>query len=273
MAVKYAYLDSCNRQVDKLGGAVLHLAIDFYRFLAFIWSLTMALLFLRWVRRPAVMFVLVRQIYFTGVQGLVWVMPISIGAGVLIVYNIVLFAKNMGDLTIIRSLTEYVVLLELGPLLISLLILVRSGVAVASEIGHMHIRREHVLLKSLGINPAEYLFLPRVLAFGLSGIIHAFIFVNLSIWLAGLLLLWTHAIDFSKYLFEIREAIGFSTLLIMAVKSLVYPMLCCIALLFHSSQVGHNPHMVPVRTAHGVMGALTSIVIAEILISIVRHLL
>lgn len=273
MAVKYAYWDSCNRQIDRLGSLTLHLSIDFYRFLAFAFSIVLVLLSLHWIRRPAVSFVWIRQIYFTGVQGLVWVMPISIGAGVVIVYNIVLFAKSMGDLTIIHSLTENVVLLELGPLLISLLILVRSGVAVATEIGHMHIRREHILLKSLGISPVEYLFLPRVLAFAISGLIHTFIFVNLSIWLTGLLLLWTHAIDFSKYLFEIREAIGFSTLLIMVAKSLLYPMLCCVALLFHSAQVGHNPHMVPVRTAHGVMGALTLIVIAEIVISIWRHLL
>jgi len=250
------WLETWNWRADRVGAQAIHLAQGVWRFLDFVVSVLAAGLRLRWLHRPAVVSVMVRQIYFTGVQSLVWVLLLSLGIGVLTVYNIVTFAKGIGDLSLIGRLVNGVLVQEMAPLIIAVFLLARSGVAVVTEVGTMHIRGEDLLLRSLGISCQEYLFWPRMMAFALCGLILTFMFVALALWVGGLVVSWTYTLNFGEYLIDVRQGTTLTELLMMAAKGLVYPLLACGMLLDQAGRVGDNPNQIPVRATYGVLGSL-----------------
>lgn len=258
-----SWLDTWNGHADRLGGKATRLALGVRDFLSFMASTLAAGLRMRWLQRPAVVAVAVRQIYFTGVQSLLWVLLISLGAGVLAVYNIVTFAKGVGDLTLIGRLVNGVLVQEMAPLMIAVFLLARSGVAVVTEVGTMHIRGEDVLLHSLGIGRREYLYWPRMMAFALCGLILTFMFAAIALWVGGLVVSWTYTLNLGEYMVNVRQGTTLAELLVMMGKGLLYPLLSCAMLLDQARRVGDNPNQIPKRATYGVLGSLMVIVFLD----------
>lgn len=250
------WLEAWNWRADRVGEQALVLARGVRRFLDFVFLVLATGVRLRWIHRPAVVAVMIRQIYFTGVQSLLWVLLLSLGAGVLTVYNIVTFAKGIGDLSLIGRLVNGVLVQEMAPLIIAVFLLARSGVAVVTEVGTMHIRGEDLLLRSLGISRKEYLYWPRMMAFALCGLILTFMFVAIALWVGGLVVSWTYTLNFNEYLIDVRQGTTLAELLMMAGKGLLYPLLSCGMLLDQAGRVGDNPNQIPVRATYGVLGSL-----------------
>ncbi|HXH64176.1 MAG TPA: ABC transporter permease [Mariprofundaceae bacterium] len=250
------WLEAWNWRADRVGEQTLVLARGVRRFLDFVFLVLATGVRLRWIHRPAVVAVMIRQIYFTGVQSLLWVLLLSLGAGVLTVYNIVTFAKGIGDLSLIGRLVNGVLVQEMAPLIIAVFLLARSGVAVVTEVGTMHIRGEDLLLRSLGISRKEYLYWPRMMAFALCGLILTFMFVAIALWVGGLVVSWTYTLNFNEYLIDVRQGTTLAELLMMAGKGLLYPLLSCGMLLDQAGRVGDNPNQIPVRATYGVLGSL-----------------
>jgi phospholipid/cholesterol/gamma-HCH transport system permease protein len=266
------WLDAWNWRADRLGAQAIVLAQGVRRYLELVFSVLATGFRLRWLQRPAVVSVMIRQIYFTGVQSLVWVLLISLGVGVLTVYNIVTFAKGVGDLTLIGRLTNGVLVQEMAPLIIAVFLLARSGVAVVTEVGTMHIRGEDLLLRSLGISRKQYLYWPRMMAFSLCGLILTFMFASIALWVGGLVVSWTYTLNFSEYLIDVRQGTTLGELLMMTGKGLVYPLLSCGMLLDQAGRVGDNPNQIPVRATYGVLGSLMIILFLDGLTVLVSSL-
>jgi phospholipid/cholesterol/gamma-HCH transport system permease protein len=266
------WLDAWNGRADRVGAQTIRLAQGVRYFLHFVVSVLAKGFRLRWLYRPAVVSVMIRQIYFTGVQSLIWVLLISLGAGVLTVYNIVTFAKGVGDLSLIGRLTNGVLVQEMAPLIIAVFLLARSGVAVVTEVGTMHIRGEDLLLRSLGISRKEYLYWPRMMAFALCGLILTFMFVAIALWVGGLVVSWTYTLNFGEYLVDVRQGTTLGELLMMAGKGLLYPLLSCGMLLVQAGRVGDNPNQIPVRATYGVLGSLMIILFLDGLTVLINNL-
>jgi len=250
-------------RVERLGGATLGMVGNAVAFLRFLFELGACLLRRQGLRRPAVRHVLIRQLYFTGVQGLPWVLLLALGAGVLAVYVIVTFAGGLGQRQLIGTLLHALLLQELAPLMVSLLLLARSGVAVAAEIAAMHLRREPLLLASLGIDRCEYLDLPRLLAFFLSGLILTVVFAGSAIWVGGLVVASSGELSLVRFFAHVQAGASLGGIVLAITKGAVYPMLCCAMVLFQAHQVNGSPNQVPVRVTRGVLGALVLLVLCD----------
>jgi len=254
--VPMSFIQRQNERADRVGAWVLNIGLGIWRFLQlFLWT-ARAFVRMRWLSRPAVINVVIRQLYFTGVQSLVWVIMMALVAGVLTVYNIVVFARSVQDLSLIGRLINSLLVQEIAPMAVILFLLIRSGVAVVTEVGHMQARGEDVFLHSLGISLFEYVYLPRVLAFAVCGLILSFIFVVVSIWMGGLLLSWMYVLNFSEFLIEVQRGTEFQEVVSMFLKGLLYPMLSCLVLIDQGRCVGFDPNQIPVRVSSGVMGVV-----------------
>lgn len=88
--------------------------------------------------------ILYKQIYFTGITPLAMVVMIGHLIGMIIITQ----ANNIMalDSMLIGKLLVWIVVRELGPLLVAILIIARSCTAMTSELGSMMIRREIVRL-------------------------------------------------------------------------------------------------------------------------------
>ncbi len=262
-----------NSRAESIGDAIFRIGAEISRFRKFAAAILYHLVRLQWMSRPAVKYVLIRQIYFTGVQGLPWVLAMTLLAGSTAVYSVVPFSRQLNDPSLIGTLLNSLLIQEIAPMIVAIFILARSGVAVATEIAHMHLRGEDTALSSLGISSVEYLFLPRFIAFGLCGLTLTLLFAGASIWLGGLLLAWTHEMNFTQFLLEINHNASLGGMMLLAAKGLIYPLLSCTILLFQGAQAGDNPNQIPVHTTRGVLWGLMLVVFTDVVIALLRRLL
>jgi len=260
-------------RAEAVGDATLRLLGGVAHFYVFIAVMLRSFVRLKWVSRPAVMHVMIRQVYFTGVQSLPWVMTMIVLVGATAVYSVVPFARQLNDPSLIGKLLNALLVQEMAPLIIGVFLLARSGVAVVTEVGHMHVRGEDMLLRSMGISIVEYLFLPRFLAFGLCGLILTMLFAGASIWVGGMMLAWTNEMNFAQFLLEVKRGASFDGMLLLAGKGLLYPLLSCAMLLFQGARAGQNPNLIPVCTTNGVLWGLMLMVFADVGIALSRSLL
>lgn len=98
---------------------------------------------------------------------------------------------------------------ELGPVMMAVLIAGRIGSAMAAEIGSMAVYQEIDALRTMNINPINYLVMPRLLAISVV-LPLLLIFANLVGWLGGGLVCYTNhsiAISLNTYFSNLREVV------------------------------------------------------------------
>ena len=72
--------------------------------------------------------------------------------------------KAMGGTSFVPFLVTVSILRELGPLIVGVIVIGRSGSAVTAELGTMKVSEEIEALQVMAINPVRFLIVPRFLA-------------------------------------------------------------------------------------------------------------
>lgn len=114
--------------------------------------------------------VLLSQIIYTGFQAVGLVSAIGALLGATIVIQTELMVPS-ADSALIGKVLVAVVLRELAPLITAIVVAGRSGTAIATEIGNMQVNSEVFALSSLGIDPARFIVLPRLVAAAVSVVV------------------------------------------------------------------------------------------------------
>ena len=112
-------------------------------------------------RRP-VLSVIQKQIYFTGLESLKVIVIISVTIGIVIITQIISLVGSSNE-TLTGKVLVWVVVRESGPVLTAIIIIARSGTAIATELGYMKINNEIESIESLGITADQYLIMPRII--------------------------------------------------------------------------------------------------------------
>jgi len=73
-----SFIQQQHERADRVGAWVLHIGLGIWRFLQLLLWTSRAFMRMRWLSRPAVMNVVIRQLYFTGVQSLLWVLVMAL---------------------------------------------------------------------------------------------------------------------------------------------------------------------------------------------------
>ena len=118
------------------------------------------------LRLPPVMEELVRQIYFTGATATGGIVLRGAFIGTLIIAYVIEVLNADAGLAV--KLLLWVVLREVGPLIAAVLVIQRSGTAIATELALRTITGEIDSLRRMRIDPRDYLVVPRVLGVALS---------------------------------------------------------------------------------------------------------
>ncbi|MEM6690574.1 MAG: ABC transporter permease [Planctomycetota bacterium] len=113
--------------------------------------------------------VMVRQLLFTGSDAMMVTLRITGAVGIMVIVQAALWVDALGlDRELIEPLLWRGIVRELSPLLACLVVVGRSGAAVATELASMTIGGEIEVLDSQGLDPMTYLIMPRILAFVVS---------------------------------------------------------------------------------------------------------
>jgi len=111
--------------------------------------------------RPVIT-VYLRQVYFTGLEAVKIILVISLIIGTIIITQIISIA-GVGSASVTGKVIVWIIVRELGPMLTAIIVIARSGTAIATELSQMKIGGEIEYLEALGISPANYLIMPRIM--------------------------------------------------------------------------------------------------------------
>jgi phospholipid/cholesterol/gamma-HCH transport system permease protein len=211
--------------------------------------------------------VLYKQIYFTGIEALSKVAAIGILIGIVIITQIVNLVGSNAVLT--GKILIWTVVRELGPLLAAIIIIARSGTAISSELGSMKINREADSLRIMGINPVDYLFVPRIVGITISVFILAFYFQLMAI--AGGLAFTSIFLELSflQHLKGIFSALKLFEVLVSLLKSLVFGLLISIVSCYQGFSVKSSITEIPQAATRAVMQSLFLVFIFDGIITLV----
>jgi phospholipid/cholesterol/gamma-HCH transport system permease protein len=105
-----------------------------------------------------------RQMVFIGVRAAPMVALTAFSIGVTLAMQGAHSLQKLGAEMYVPDLVMVTLLREMGPVLIAVIVIGRSGSAVAAELGTMKVSEEIEALEVMAINPISFLIVPRFLA-------------------------------------------------------------------------------------------------------------
>ena len=209
--------------------------------------------------------VLIKQIYFTSVQLLPFFLLLSIIVGSAIVGVIVSASINFGLSDKIGTIIVGLVMNELAPFITVLLLALRSGAAINTEIAVMKVSRELRTLDYFHIDPFTYLYIPRVLNGMISMVLLASLFTIVSLMSGYLFLeLFLH-MGINLYISTIVNAMGISDMATMLIKSLLFGYAFTAVPIYRGNKSMMTYNAIPIAVLQGMIKLFVAIIIIEVL--------
>jgi phospholipid/cholesterol/gamma-HCH transport system permease protein len=214
-----------------------------------------------------------RQVYFTGVQALRVVAVISLALGTVIIVQIGTQLSFLGGgIEFIVPILVLILFRELGPLLTAIIVIGRSGTAIATELGNIVIAHELEAIEVMGINPVYFIVTPRIIGVTVAVICLTIIFVTVGLlggfWVSKLIL----PITFDAFLRELEVALSAADLLAGFLKSLIFGVLIALTCTYYGLTVRYSSIEVPQAATRGVVSAMMFCFATNALLTVLFYL-
>jgi len=213
-----------------------------------------------------------RQIYFTGVEALKVVTLVSLALGTIVIVEVGSQMALMGGVPFISTILVVVIIRELGPLLTAIIVIGRSGTAIAAELGNMIVAHELEAIRVMGINPVYFIVTPRIIGVTIA-VICLTIYFNAVALLGGFVVskLILPA-DLPVFLRELMVSLTVTDLVLAILKSAAFGLLIALTCTYHGLTVRYSSIEVPQVATRGVVSAILSIVIFNVLLTLLFYL-
>ncbi|MBQ4379464.1 MAG: ABC transporter permease [Treponema sp.] len=216
--------------------------------------------------------VLIMQLLFTFIEALpiIAVISLALGSALFILGHSFLVSIGQGDL--IYGLLPLIVMREVGPLLVAFVVTARSATAIATELGGMVTSHQIESLVSFGIDPIDYLVVPRFL-----GVTFSVFFLTLYFSFCGLLgpALITFIIDpVSAYVYlpNLLKNVSLFTVITSVIKSIVFGMVISITATYYGFNVERASTEIPIAGIRAVSKSFVGIILSDVVIIILSSL-
>ncbi|MDZ4164015.1 MAG: ABC transporter permease [Smithellaceae bacterium] len=213
----------------------------------------------------AVKGVVVTQFYFTAVQILPLFTLITVLSGVFLVGIGINLAKGLGFTdTLVRLIMAFVIT-EVVPLTTVVLITLRSGAAMNTEIAVMKVNGELRTLEMFDIDPVDYLCMPRVLT-GMFTMLILCGFSTLLIMISGIVssaLIFGVAMDVQAD--QLIQALEVSDIAILTFKAVTLGFFVTLIPIWFGLQASRELTSIPVAVLNGMLKVFIAIVTIEVI--------
>jgi phospholipid/cholesterol/gamma-HCH transport system permease protein len=214
-----------------------------------------------------------RQVYFTAVQALKVVAVISLALGTVIIVQIGTQLSFLGGgIEFIVPILVLVLFREVGPLLTAIIVIGRSGTAIATELGNIVIAHELEAIEVMGINPVYFIVTPRIIGVTVAVICLTIIFITVGLlggfWVSKLIL----PITFQAFLRELGVALTAHDLIFAFLKSLIFGLLIALTCTYYGLTVGYSLIEVPQAATRGVVSAMLFCFATNALLTVLFYL-
>ncbi|NKX45903.1 ABC transporter permease [Roseicyclus persicicus] len=203
-----------------------------------------------------------------GVKAVPIVALMSFLIGIVLAFQGASQLRQFGAEVFVVDLIAVSILRELGILLTAIIVAGRTASAFTAAIGSMKMREEIDAMRTLGLDPAAVLFVPRILALLIMLPILGLI-ANLAGLFGGALMSWLE-LGISPAMFRTRflEGTDISHLTVGMVKAPVFALIIGVVGCHAGMQVGSNAESLGQQTSKAVVAAIFAVIVADALFSI-----
>lgn len=216
---------------------------------------------------------LLEQAVYIGSQALPIIGLISFLVGLTLAFQSAYQLQQFGAAIFVANLTGVAIVREMGPLMTAILVAGRSGSSIAAEIATMKVAEEVDALQTMGLDPVEFLALPRLLAL-LATMPLLTVLADLLGILGGFLVgVFYLDISATAFLNQTLDSLGPKDLLTGLLKSLAFAWGIGLIGLFYGFKVRGGAAEVGRTTTSSVVAAIFYIIVADCLFSVIFYIL
>lgn len=257
------------RLVESLGTATLDILESGRELVAFMGELTLSLQ--RLIRRKAT--TQSSQVWLAiqeaGVEALPIVGLITFLIGMIFAFVGVMQLEVFGAGIYTADLVAVAMIREMAPIMTAILMAGRTGASYAAQLGTMKVNEEIDALSTLGINPIDFLVLPRVFA-----LILMMPFLTMYASLMGIiggLVVAVAMLDITplQYIMQTNAAVGLNTLFGGLFKAVVYGALVALAGTQQGMACGNSAMAVGQATTKAVVIGIVLIVVSASILTVI----
>ena len=211
---------------------------------------------------------LVHHCEAVGLQAVPIVSLMAFLIGVVLAFQGSAQLRQFGAEVFVVDLIAISILRELGILLTAIIVAGRTASAFTASIGSMKMREEIDAMRTLGIDPAMALFVPRILALLLMLPILGLI-ANIMGLLGGAIMSWVE-LGISPAMFRTRliEGTSIDHVMVGMVKAPVFALIIGVVGCHAGMKVGSNAESLGRMTSSAVVAAIFAVIVADALFSI-----
>jgi phospholipid/cholesterol/gamma-HCH transport system permease protein len=255
-----AVVDQIDQQICKIGRIITSNTVYTTRILLMVYVSIRATLFDQTQGLRTIFSVVSSQIYFTGWQAMPLITILALASGGVVILQSASNLNLFGGGQMIGNLLVVIVVRELGPLLTALVVVARSGTAVASEVGNMRANREIEALECMGINPLSYIVFPRILGGVLSVVCLSIYFVLIALLGGFVITKLIHDMSFSFYMDSLARAVAVEDVWLFLLKNSFSGMIIFVISCYQGLSVRKSPTEVPVVTTQAVVKSIIYVI-------------
>jgi len=192
--------------------------------------------------------------------------------GLILAFQSAVAMQKFGVEVFVADLVVIGLFRELGPLITAFVLASRSGSAFAAELGTMKVNEEVDALVTMGLDPVEFLVLPRLIAAVcvlplLTMFNHLFGLIGCGIVMTSL------DVPVVTYIERIREAADLVDLMSGLVKTFVFGTLIAGIGCLRGLQTGTGPSAVGDSATRAVVSGIVAIVVADGIFAVLYYFL
>jgi phospholipid/cholesterol/gamma-HCH transport system permease protein len=191
------------------------------------------------------------QVYFTAVEPLPILLLIAVTCGFFAVVLCDFLMRPNGLAPYVPTVIAYATVREIVPLVIAVILIGRSGTAIATELGYMRVNQEIDALDASGVNVDYFLVLPRLVGVTVSAVALT-VAMSAAAILGGFLLgEGLRLVSVGLSLSQITKAIGPEVCALALGKAALFGGVIATVSCFHGLSVGRSFTEIPQANVRG----------------------
>ena len=208
-----------------------------------------------------------QQVFFTGVEAMPFLGLLSLLLGFVVIAQSLPQLQGMGAHALIGQILVISIVRELGPIITAMVVITRSGSAMATEMATNRISGQVEALESMGVDVFHFLVVPRVLGCMVS-MFCMIVFFDAIALVGGFLVASTRlTMPFALYLHYIFESLAPLDLYISLSKGLLFGGVIALFTCYHGLRARRAIFEVPMVARSGVIQAMFFVFVSSAVIS------
>lgn len=257
--------------LEHIGDRAINSTLSILRVLKFTY-LSLVHIFNPMSYNPAMKMVLVKQIYFTAIGIIPLFLILALLFGSVIIGVVIYLATEYSLQSEIGSIIITFTIDEFSPFFTALLISLRSGAAVNTEIAVMNVNSELNTLKAYKIDLMDYLFLPRIIA-GVISVVSLSILFAIIMLSSGFLFTYFYMnMDLNTYTYILINAIEIQDIVVLLLKGVAFGFVIMMIPIYSALQTQKSYTAIPISVLNGMVMLFIAIFFIEVISLLIQSI-